>query len=707
MCVAGGRRCPGSHRSSAKQRARRKANNAYRAAVAQAVEDMTGNLELARKVKAASMTDVADVVTAAGLNGEAIAKQCGTASYKGADGVTTVVDVEPTGTVRRTPITDDTRALLAEVCEEAGVYEPGPFADAVAAGDREAQEEYREGVADHVANRLEQLESKDLTTAGLVDIDLDLDELNNLNSYSKKYAGQDLDPETKAAVAKLAARYEKALNEHPENDILGPNDPEPDPLANLRGIYGFGEVTEDNVEDVIAAANDDIDAVELGTLTDKEFDAYYGMMDELDDRVRAVTGESGIDGFVANVNDEWDYRNMDDDDKYEFHDEYRRASQLDKWAQDTMNANNTDSESARGALAAAEYLYRYDHPRQKMMTDEERSNNADDAVEWAAGVLDNEDAGAFERGIAETVVTQRKWDQIRDVTPYTLSDKEFEAHAARFDAVRERIEDGRGNALDTFSTQDDMTRMAEAIEADRQRRATSAALRGVSDTYGFGDITADNVEDVIAAANNDIDNTDFSSLSDEEFDEYFDRMNDLDDRIREVTGESGIESFVATVNDEWDYRNQDENGKYEFFDEYRRTDQVNQWAQDVVDTTDQVPADAHERGKYQAAKYLSGRGETERFVDSDALSWAQSVLDDEGGDYGAFERGIARNVQGKHTLDTLRSADVASMSESEKDQARKQATQLRDNIDDYPLLATDYGVQRQLEDLAKALGEEI
>lgn len=75
MCVAGGRRCPGSHCPSAKQRARRKANNAYRAAVAQAIEDKTGNAELARKVKSASMTDVADVVTAAGLNGEAIAKQ--------------------------------------------------------------------------------------------------------------------------------------------------------------------------------------------------------------------------------------------------------------------------------------------------------------------------------------------------------------------------------------------------------------------------------------------------------------------------------------------------------------------------------------------------------------------------------------------------------------------------------------------------------
>ena len=697
MCVVGGRRCPGSHRPSAKQRARRKANNAYRAAVAQAIEDKTGNAELARKVKAASLTDVADVVTAAGLDGEAIAKQCGTASYKGVDGVTTIVDVEPAGTVRRTPISDDTRELLAEVCEETGVYEPGPFADAVAAGDREAQEEYREGVADHVANRLEQLEAKDLTTAGLVDIDIDLDELNNLNSYSKKYAGQDLDPETKAAVAKLAARYEKALNEHPENDILGPNDPEPDPLANLRGAYGFGEVTEDNVEDVIAAANDDIDAVELDTLTDKEFEAYYEMMDELDDRVRAVTGESGIDGFVANVNDEWDYRSMDADDKYEFHDEYRRASQLDKWAQDTMNTNNSDSESSRGALAAAKYLYRYDHPRQKMMTDEERANNADDAVDWAAGVLNNEDAGAFERGIAETVVTQRKWDQIKDVQPSTLSDKEFEAHAARFDAVRERIDDGRGNAVSTYATGDDMTRMAKAIEEDRQRRATPPALRGIRDLYGYGEVTEDNAEDVAYAAAEDIETTDLTDMSDEEFEEYYDRMSDLDDDIRRSSDESlrGFETLYA----EQEYRDNDEDDRYAYFDSYRRTNQVTRWATETVDSTDHVPSDTHERGKYQAAKYLQGRSETEHFVDTDAVSWAQFVLDDEDGEYGAFEQGIARNVVGKHTLESLRSADVEAMSAEEREKAREQVNDLRDNLEEYPLLDTNYDTLRQLGQL--------
>lgn len=616
------------------------------------------------------------------------------------------MDVEPAGTVRRTPITDDTRELLAEVCEETRVYEPGLFADAVAAGDREAQEEYREGVADHVANRLERLGAKDLTTAGLVDIDLDLDELNNLNNYSKKYAGQDLDPETKAAVAKLAERYEKALNEHPENDILGPNDPEPDPLASLRGIYGFGEVTEDNVEDVVAAANDDIDAVELDTLTDKEFEAYYAMMDELDDRVRAVTGESGIDGFVANVNDEWDYRSMDADDKYEFHDEYRRASQLDKWAQDTMNTNNSDSESSRGALAAAKYLYRYDHPRQKMMTDEERANNADDAVDWAAGVLNNEDAGAFERGIAETVVTQRKWDQIKDVQPSTLSDKEFEAHAARFDAVRERIDDGRGNALSTYATGDDMTRMAKAIEEDRQHRATPEALRGVRSLYGtdYGDVTEENMDEIVEAANNDIAYTDMSTLTDDDFEEYYNRLSDVDEEVRALGG-AGLDNYEY-VYEEHEYRSNDADDRYKYYDTDRRAAQVNNWAMETMESMDHVPSDTHERGKYQAAKYLYGRGETERFVDTDATAWAQSVLDGEDGEYGAFEQGIAHNVMGKHTLDTLAAMDVDSLSAEERAQAREQVTQLRDNLEDYPVLDNDYDTLRRLGKLFLKLNKD-
>lgn len=345
MCVAGGRRCPGSGTPSAKQRAKRKANTAYRKAVAEAVGELTGNEELAQRVKSAPLTDVADVITAAGLDGEAIAKKCGQATYTDKDGHTTTVDVQPAGTTRRTPVTDDTKALLADVYAETGLYEPGPFAEAVVAGDRAAQEQLREDVDEHVANRLDLLDEEDLSHLNQERLERRLDQLADLDNYSQKYAGRSLDPETEAKVAELAERYENALN--------GQGEPEPapqrDPLADLNNTYGFGEVTEDNVEDVIAAANTDIENVELDTLTDAEFEEYYNKMDELDDRVRSVTGEEGIEGFAATLTDELEYRNEDDDDKYEFHDEYRRAAQLDKWAEATMDAgvSDGDSQSAR------------------------------------------------------------------------------------------------------------------------------------------------------------------------------------------------------------------------------------------------------------------------------------------------------------------------------------------------------------------------
>ena len=704
MCVAGGRRCPGSGTPSAKQRARRKANTAYRKAVAAAIEEQTGNKELAQRVKGAPLTDVADVVTAAGLNGEAIAKKCGQATYTDKDGHTTTVDVTPAGTTRRTPVNDDTRALLADVCEATEEYEPGPFADAVAAGDRAAQEQLREGVDKHVASRLELFDEEDLSHLSQERLIRRLDQLAALDNYSQKNAGRSLDPDTEVAVAELAERYENALNGQDEPE---PTSQRPSPLAGLSDIYGFGEVTEDNVESVIDAANYDIENVELDTLTDDEFDEYYTKMDELDDRVRSVTGDEGIEGFAATLTDELEYRNESDDQKYEFYDEYRRAAQLDKWAESTLNEGTTegDSQSARGAYAAAQYLYQYDHPAQQGLDKDERDAYADDAVAWAAGVLDDdEDRGYFERGIAETVVSKRKWDQIKDVHPSTLSDAEFEAHVHRFDELNKRMEYGKGNALDTGTTQTDLTRMAKAIEEDRTRRATPPALRGIRDLYGYGEVTEDNASDVAYTASEDIGNTDLTDMSDSEFEEYADRMSDLDDDIRRSSSESlaGLEAIHA----EREYRDNDEDDRYAYFDEYRRASQVERWAHDVAENTSHVPADNFERGKFQAAKYLQGRASMERFVDTDAVRWADSVLDDEDGDYGAFEQGIARNVKGKHTLDSLQDADFSAMSADEREQAREQINEMRDNLEDYPLIDTDYDASRRLGKLIIQLNKD-
>lgn len=377
-------------------------------------------------------------------------------------------------------------------------------------------------------------------------------------------------------------------------------------------------------------------------------------------------------------------------------DEHHRAAQLDKWAEDTLNAGTREggSQSERGAYAAAQYLYQNDHSAQQGLDKDERAEYADDAVDWAAQVLDDDESrDDFERAVAENVVSKRQWDKIKDVQPSTLSDTEFEDHVRRFDELNARMEQGKGDALATDS---DMSTMSKAIEDDKQRRATPAALRGIRDLYGYGEVTRDNAEDVAYTANEDIENTDLTEMSDEEFEEYYDRMSALDDEVRDAGGE--LYSF-STVHDEYEYRSDDEDDRYEFYDSYRRTNQVERWAMETVDSTSHVPADTHERGKYQAAKYLQGRNETERFVDTDAVSWAQSVLDDEDGDYGAFEQGIARNVMGKHTLDRLQDADFSTMSEDEKSKAREQVTDLRDNLEDYPMLDTDYEATRRLGQL--------
>lgn len=698
MCVAGGRRCPGSGTPSAKQRARRKANIAYRRAVAEAVGELTGSEELARRVKDAPLTDVADVVTAAGLDGAAIAKSCGQASYTDKDGHTTTVDVTPAGTTRRTPVTDDTRALLSDVYDETGVYEPGPFAEAVVAGDRAAQEQLRKGVDEHVANRLDLFDEEDLSHLSQERLERRLDQLADLDNYSQKRAGRSLDPETEAKVANLVERYENALNGKDEPDPA----PQRDPLADLNNTYGFGEVNKDNVEDVISAANADIENVELDTLTDDEFDEYYSKMDNLDDRVRAVTGDEGIDGFIITAVSELSYRSMDDDDKYDLHPAYRRAAQLDKWAESTMDAgvSEGDSQSARGAYAAAQYLYQYDHPAQQGLGRDERDEYADDAVDWAAQVLDDDEGrGAFERGIAETVVSKRQWDKIKNVQPSTLSDTEFEAHAARFDELTARLDDGKGNALDTGSTQTDLARMAKAIEEDRTRRATPEALRGVRTLYGtdYGEVTEENMDEIVEDANNDIAYTDMSSLTDDDFEEYYNRLTDVDEEVRALGG-AGIDNYEY-VYEEHEYRSNDADDRYAYYGVHRKAAQVTNWAMETAENTSHVPADAHERGKIQAAKYLQGRSETERFVDTDAVKWAQSVLDDEDDTHGAFEQGIARNVMGKHTLDSLQSADFSTMSEDDRMQAREQINDLRDNLGDYPLLYTDYETERRLGQL--------
>ena len=172
MCIAGGRRCPGSGTPSARQRAKRKANQAYRKAVANEIEKTTGDTDLARKVRNLPMTDVADVVTAARLDAAAIAKSAGQASYTDKDGHITTVDVKPAGTTWRTPISKEAKAVLAEVDDKVGAFEEGTaFHAAVVSGDRARQDELRSEAAEDINAAAEEYDNTSLP--GLKDHELD------------------------------------------------------------------------------------------------------------------------------------------------------------------------------------------------------------------------------------------------------------------------------------------------------------------------------------------------------------------------------------------------------------------------------------------------------------------------------------------------------------------------------------------------------
>lgn len=145
MCKVGGPRCSGSHTPSARQRAKRKANKAYRRALADTIEEKTGDAELAKRVRQANMTDLHEVAMLAGVNEAAIAERCGTATYTGNDGETVTVDVQAPGQTRRTAANDESKQLFAEVY--AATAKRGPHDDgtelerALLAGDRERVDE--------------------------------------------------------------------------------------------------------------------------------------------------------------------------------------------------------------------------------------------------------------------------------------------------------------------------------------------------------------------------------------------------------------------------------------------------------------------------------------------------------------------------------------------------------------------------------------
>lgn len=193
MCKVGGPRCSGSRTPSARQRARRKANNAYRNEVAGAVLAATGDDELANRVKHAAMTDLHDIAAVARLDEHALAATAGTATYTGADGTTAEVHAEPTGQVRRTPAGKGTRELLADLDTAIGALAAGDYRNAVLDADRPRAKSLRDEGGAHIDAVRARAAAIDPATATDDEVNTLIADLDGLDEYSRNHCGEGID----------------------------------------------------------------------------------------------------------------------------------------------------------------------------------------------------------------------------------------------------------------------------------------------------------------------------------------------------------------------------------------------------------------------------------------------------------------------------------------------------------------------------------
>lgn len=479
MCVAGGRRCPGSGTPSAKQRAKRKANRAYRRAVADEIEKTTGDADLAKKVRQLPMTDVADVVTAARLDADAIAKSAGQASYTDKDGHITTVDVTPAGTTRRSPVTDDTRAIVAEVDDKVGAFEEGTaFHDAVLAGDRTRQDELRAEAAEDINAAVQEYGNTSL-------MDLKDHELGeSIEKYQKlvdeAYACTD-DSVVQAKAEEMLRVAKQEENRrgaryygNPIDDLVAPAQNEDKPAdTDKRDVQDRSKGTPTYVRknpaqlDDLTAATDKDSAMELANdmyerleeidpaeLSDAELDEAHAQWDELDESIRnhtddisahEISGNAGI-GLVEEI----EFRDQSPEDKYEFGDDAQRARVVREWAEDNP-----------------------DHPAYTTLKGDPSDEDLHDAVEWAGDVMRGEGYSEMEKDIARSVYAMDDATFMDHVHVEVEKDKKFGPTSQRYMDAVEDVCDAQDNGTDYafYDTGNDREQTYKELQRMRKKQA--------------------------------------------------------------------------------------------------------------------------------------------------------------------------------------------------------------------------------------------
>lgn len=479
MCVAGGRRCPGSGTPSSKQRAKRKANTAYRKAVAAEIEKTTGDKELAKKVRNLPMTDVADVVTAARLDADSIAKSAGQASYTDKDGHTTTVDVNPAGTTRRTPVTDETRAIVAEVDDKVGAFEEGTaFHEAVLAGDRTRQDELRAEAAEDINAAVQEYGN-----TSLLDLkDHELDEA--VEKYQKlvdeAYACTDdrvvqANAEEMLRVAKQeenrrGARYYG----NPIDDLVAPAQNDDKSAATDEGdVQDRDEKTPTYVRknpaqlDDLTAATDKGTAMELANdmyerleeidpaeLSDAELDEAHAQWDELDESVRNHTDDIAAHEISASAGiglvEEIEFRDQPRREQYEFGDDAQRARVVREWAEDNPT-----------------------HPAYTTLKGDPSDEDLQDAVAWAGDALRGGGYSEMEKDIARSVYAMDDATFMDHVHLEVKKDRKFGPTSQRYMDAVEDVCDAQDKGTDYafYATGNDRERTYKELERMRKKQA--------------------------------------------------------------------------------------------------------------------------------------------------------------------------------------------------------------------------------------------
>lgn len=464
---------------SSKQRAKRKANRAYRTAVADEIEKTTGDKELAKKVRNLPMTDVADVVTAARLDADSIAKSAGQASYTDKDGHTTTVDVKPAGTTRRTPVTDETRAIVAEVDDKMGAFEEGTaFHEAVLAGDRTRQDELRAEAAEDINAAVQEYGN-----TSLMDLkDHELDEA--VEKYQKlvdeAYACTD-DPVVQANAEEMLRVAKQEENRrgaryygNPIDDIVAPAQNDDTSADTDKGdVQDRSKETPTYVRknpaqlDDLTAATDKDTAMELANdmyerleeidpaeLSDVELDEAHAKWDELDESIRThtddiaaheISGSAGI-GLVEEI----EFRDQPRREQYEFGDDAQRARVVREWAEDNPT-----------------------HPAYTTLKGDPSDEDLQDAVAWAGDALRGGGYSEMEKDIARSVYAMDDATFMDHVHLEVKKDKKFGPTSQRYMDAVEDVCDAQDNGTDYafYATGNDREQTYKELQRMRKKQA--------------------------------------------------------------------------------------------------------------------------------------------------------------------------------------------------------------------------------------------